>query len=174
MQHKAVFWDRDGVLNELVAERADGKKNVSPQVFNDFKLREGVSHILKQIHNTGYLNIVVTNQPDITRGAMSETELLKMHEYLKKEIPVIDAIAVCPHDDANQCDCRKPKPGLLLTAAKEFSIDLRQSYIVGDSVRDIGAGKAAGCKTIFLKHNEQAVDCNFVINDLKEVLPLII
>jgi len=169
MLKKAIFWDRDGVLGALVPLRSDGEKNVSPQKAEDFNIIPEAIAAVKGAKEKGYLNIVITNQPDIARGKMSEAELQKMHDLLQKEIPTIDAIYVCLHDDPDNCDCRKPKPGLILEAGKDFGIDYQQSYVVGDSIKDIEAGKQAGCKTIFLTKDSTLIDCNFMINDLKEI-----
>lgn len=175
MHSKAIFWDRDGVLNHVVANRLDGKKNASPQKFEHFKLIQGIGEILNSIKEKGYLNIIVTKQPDIARNKMSWEELNRMHDFLKQEVPAIDAIYVCPHDDKDNCNCRKPKPGLLLDAAKDYNLDLSKCYMVGDSQSDVEAGYNASAKTILLKtnYNKEVLDFDYSIASLKDILHVI-
>src|SRR5262249_10949838 len=97
----------------------------------------------------GLLLLVVTNQPDIARGAQNVTVVDEMNAKLKRELP-LDEILVCPHDDADRCNCRKPLPGLMLQAATKYGVDLKRSFLVGDRWRDIDAGSAAGCATILI------------------------
>jgi histidinol-phosphate phosphatase family protein len=173
--NKAVFWDRDGVLNYVLPQRADGFKNGSPQNFEDFKIVEEAMGVLQKIKELGFVNIVVTKQPDIARGSMSLEDLNKMHEQLKSKIPSLDAIYVCPHDEKDNCNCRKPKPGLLLDAAKDYSINLSQSFIVGDSQSDIDAGHNAGVKTIVLKtnYNTDVSNADFEVSSLGKILGIV-
>lgn len=173
--NKAIFWDRDGVLNHTQEQRADGKKNVSPQKFENFKLIDGIAEILTAIKEKGYLNIVATKQPDIARSKMSWEELNKMHDFLKAKVPAIDAIYVCPHDDKDNCNCRKPKPGLLLDAAKDYHLDLTQCFMVGDSQNDIDAGRNAGTKTILLKtkYNKEVLGFDFSAENLDGILQIV-
>lgn len=173
--NRAIFWDRDGVINQTVLKRSDGAVHASPQKFGDLKLTEGIGEILNKAKAKGFLNIVITNQPDIARGRMSREELDKMHILLKQALPSLDAIYVCPHQDADNCQCRKPKPGMLLDAAKDFNIDLSQSYMVGDSQRDIGAAKAAGAKSILLKtyYNQEVTDADYQIETLNRLMDLL-
>jgi len=171
-KQKAIFWDRDGVLNHTLPQRDDGEKNVAPQKFEDFKLVKGVREVLQAVRLLGFLNIVVTNQPDITRSKMSWEELNRMNDFLKANIPTIEAIYVCPHDRTDNCNCRKPKPGLLLDAVKDFNLDLAKSFMVGDSQSDMDAGKSAGAKTILIKthYNSKVVNYDFAFNNLFEIL----
>ena len=173
--NKAVFWDRNGVLNRVETERANGKKNASPQKFENFKLKEGVADVLNAIRQKGYLNIVATKQPDIARSKMSWEELNKMHDFLKTKVPAIDAIYVCPHDDQDNCNCRKPKPGLLLDAAKNYNLDLSECYMVGDSQSDILCAKNAGVKSILLKtnYNSEVKNSDFSITDLEQITAML-
>lgn len=137
----AVFIDRDGVLN--VNEIRNGKP-YAPTKAVDFQLLPGVEDAARRLKQAGFLLIVATNQPDIKNGITAQSELDTMHELLRKKVP-IDDIRICYHTDADGCDCRKPKPGLLLAAARDHGIDLARSYMVGDRWRDVAAGKAAGC-----------------------------
>lgn len=151
-KQKAIFLDRDGTINKYVGFL----RNI-----DEFELIEGVSEAIKLINQSGYLAIVVTNQPVIARGEVSWDELHEIHRKMEtllgKDGAYIDGIYICPHHPDKgfegerpeykiDCDCRKPKPGLLLQAAKEFNIDLPESYMVGDSQRDVEAGQYAGVK----------------------------
>ena len=160
-KQKAIFLDRDGTINKYVGFL----RNI-----DDFELIEGVAEAIKLINQSGYLAIVVTNQPVIARGEVSWEELNGIHKkmatLLGKEGAYVDGIYICPHHPAKgfegerpeykiDCDCRKPKPGLLLQAAKDFNIDLSESYMIGDSHRDVEAGENAGVKkSIKVEENE--------------------
>jgi D-glycero-D-manno-heptose 1,7-bisphosphate phosphatase len=109
----------------------------------------GVREACDDLRRRGYLLVVVTNQPDIARGTLSQKTLDGLHARLRQEVQV-DSIWVCPHDDADHCSCRKPAPGLILRAAEHHGIDLSRSYAVGDRWRDIEAGRSAACRTIFV------------------------
>ena len=142
----AVFWDRDGILSRLLAERSDGQKWVATQTLEDFSIDEDAKPILQEMHDLGYLNVVVTNQPDIARGLVSQSDLNEMHERLRRMLP-IDAIYVCPHERGT-CECRKPKPGMLIAASKVLDVDLATSVMVGDAGTDVGAAQNAGVRFI--------------------------
>jgi len=142
----AVFLDRDGVLNRTVMR--DGRA-ASPRALGEFHLLPGVRAAAETLDAAGLLAIVVTNQPDLARGRLDCAELDRMHEHLCKHVRVA-AIYICPHDDADGCACRKPKPGLLLRAARDWNIRLEQSWMVGDTGKDIEAGKAASCTTLWI------------------------
>jgi len=143
---QAVFLDRDGVLNALV-ER-DGRR-LSPLSDAEFTLLPGAAEAIRALRGAGLLAIVVTNQPEIRRSRLSAVNLALMHARLERDLE-INAIYVCPHDDADACGCRKPRPGLLQTAARDWDIDLAGSFLVGDTWKDIAAGRAAGCRTILV------------------------
>lgn len=155
-KQKAIFLDRDGTINKYVGFL----RNI-----DDFELIDGVSKAIRHINQSGYLAIVVTNQPVIARGEVSWEELHEIHKKMEtllgKDGAYIDGIYICPHHPDKgfegerpeykfDCDCRKPKPGLLLQAAKDFNIDLSKSIIIGDSERDVEAGKNAGVSNAFL------------------------
>lgn len=169
----AVFLDRDGTLNKLVIR--DGQR-VSPRALEEFELLPGVASAVCALRKSGLLVIVVTNQPDIRRGLLASAVLDEMHAQLRQELAV-NAIYTCPHDDRDSCPCRKPKPGLLLQAAQEWSISLRSSYVVGDSWKDIQAGEAAECATCLLAApgtNPAACTPGFVASDLPAAAEVII
>jgi D-glycero-D-manno-heptose 1,7-bisphosphate phosphatase len=143
---RALFLDRDGVLNALV--QRDGRW-LSPLRFEDFAVLPGVAGAVRALREAGLVALVVTNQPELTRGRLCPGELERMHAALGRAIE-LDGIYVCPHRDADRCGCRKPLPGLLLAAAKHWRVSLRASFLVGDSEKDIAAGRAAGCRTILV------------------------
>jgi len=146
MVARAVFLDRDGVLNANI-ER-DGRP-VAPWRLEDFRILPGVPEAVRELRRAGFVTVVVTNQHDIANGRTSLATLSAMHDELRRRVE-IDDIRFCPHVDADGCACRKPKPGMLLDAAAELSIALEQSWLVGDRWRDIGAGHAAGCRSILI------------------------
>jgi D-glycero-D-manno-heptose 1,7-bisphosphate phosphatase len=143
---RAVFLDRDGVINKSLIR--DGRP-YAPTVLTDFEILPGVADALLKLRRAGYLNIVVTNQPDIKTGRQSTEVLQLMHERLLKEL-TLDSIQCCPHTDEDKCTCRKPHPGMLLEAAERLQIDLSSSWMIGDRWRDIAAGQAAGCHCCFI------------------------
>lgn len=143
---KAVFLDRDGVLNEALVR--DGKP-FSPMSIDEVVIPPNVPAALALLRQNGFRLVMVTNQPDIARGAQSREKVYEINNYLR-ELLQIDAAEVCEHDDPDHCDCRKPKPGMLLRAAARDGIALAESFMVGDRWRDIEAGRRAGCRTILL------------------------
>lgn len=149
MTRRAVFLDRDGVINRALVR--DGKP-YPPQTMEELEILPGVPEALERLHEAGYLLIVVTNQPDVARGTQSREAVEAMHAVLKKQL-TLDKISSCYHDDKEACRCRKPAPGMLLDAAREYAIDLATSFMVGDRWRDIKAGKRAGCTTIFIDYH---------------------
>jgi D-glycero-D-manno-heptose 1,7-bisphosphate phosphatase len=142
----AVFLDRDGVLNR--AEVRDGKP-YAPRRPQDFRLLPGSGAAVRALREAGFLVIVVTNQPDIGNGHVSREDVEAMHAALRRRVPV-DAIEMCPHAHGEGCACRKPRPGLLMAAAERLAVDLHRSFLVGDRAKDIDAGRAAGCYTVFV------------------------
>jgi D-glycero-D-manno-heptose 1,7-bisphosphate phosphatase len=145
---KAVFLDRDGVINANLERNG---KQVAPTSLAEVRIFPGVADAARRLKRAGYLLVIVTNQPDIKNGITPRGEMEAMHDEIRKEMP-IDDITICFHVDADQCACRKPKPGLLFAAAAKHDIDLAASYMVGDRWRDIQAGQAAGCSTILVDH----------------------
>jgi D-glycero-D-manno-heptose 1,7-bisphosphate phosphatase len=152
----AVYLDRDGVINRAFVR--DGRPH-PPASLEELEILPGVPEALRTLRAHGYLTIVVTNQPDVARGTVSRTLVEAIHHRLRSELD-LDAILTCFHDSADACDCRKPKPGLLLQAAADFDIDLPSSFMVGDRWSDMQAGQRAGCRTVFVdgKYAERAPD----------------
>jgi D-glycero-D-manno-heptose 1,7-bisphosphate phosphatase len=144
--NRAVFLDRDGVLNRGVV--ADNKP-FAPVDVGEFELMPGVAESLARLASAGFLLIVVTNQPDVSRGRASRQGIERIHEWMRHHLP-LTGIRVCFHDDQDLCACRKPKPGLIIAAAVDYEVQLGRSFMIGDRWRDIGAGKAAGCTTILV------------------------
>ena len=146
---KAVFLDRDGVINKTIIE--DGLPS-SPNSFDELEILPSVKESILRLKKLNFICLLVTNQPNVTRGKISKSTVIKMNNFLKKKIE-LDDIFVCYHDDKDNCNCRKPKPGLLLKAGKKWNVDYKQSFMIGDRWRDVQAGKNAGCKTIYLDYN---------------------
>jgi D-glycero-D-manno-heptose 1,7-bisphosphate phosphatase len=172
-KHKAVFLDRDGVINQSVVRNG---KPYPPDSVQSFEFLPGVVQAAKLLKDTGFLLIVVTNQPDVRTGIQKKEVVEAMHAIVQQELKV-DDIKVCFHVDSDQCSCRKPKPGMLLQASKEFQIDLQNSYMIGDRWRDIEAGKNAGCRTILIEnnYNEKTADKpDFTVLSLSEAASCII
>jgi D-glycero-D-manno-heptose 1,7-bisphosphate phosphatase len=145
---RAVFLDRDGVINEAMVK--DGKP-YPPGALQDLRILEGIREALLRLRQNGFLNLVVTNQPDVARGKTPRKNVEDLHRELAGEL-ALDGFYTCWHDDHDGCNCRKPKAGLLEQAAREHQVDLGSSYMVGDRWRDVAAGRAAGCRTIFLDY----------------------
>jgi D-glycero-D-manno-heptose 1,7-bisphosphate phosphatase len=145
---RAVFLDRDGVINANL-ER-DGKP-VAPTRLAEFHILPGVEEAMRRLKAAGFLLVIITNQPDVATGLTPRGECEAMHAAIRNGLP-IDDIMVCFHVDADNCTCRKPKPGMILEAAAKHGIDLAASYVVGDRWRDVNAGQAAGCTTIFIDY----------------------
>ena len=143
---RAVFLDRDGVINAAVVR--DGKP-YPPASVEVLEILPGVPQALADLKAAGFTLVVVTNQPDVARGTQTRAAVDAIHARLRAELP-LDAIYACFHDDADHCACRKPAPGMLLDAARDLDLDLAASFMVGDRWRDVAAGVAAGCRTVFI------------------------
>lgn len=177
---KAVFLDRDGTIN---------KYNGFVRTPGEFELIPGVAEAIKRLNNEGYLVIVITNQPVIARGEVTVEGLNEIHNKMEtllgNEGAYVDAIYYCPHHPHKgyegevpelkiDCECRKPKPGLILQAVKDFNIDLEKSYMLGDSENDIQAGINAGCKTILISNEEQDYNQYLYVNSIDKAVDYII
>ena len=146
MLKPCVFLDRDGVLVRPVVR--DGAA-YAPLRRQDFHLIEGCPEAIAALRAAGFLVVVVTNQPEVRRGTLDPELLEQFHERLRRWAPIDDILACC-HDDRDGCECRKPKPGMILEAARRHSIDLARSFLVGDGERDLGAARAAGLPFILI------------------------
>ncbi len=168
---RAVFLDRDGVLNKVAV--IDGAP-YGPRELAAFHLHEGVPDDVGRLKRAGFLTIVVTNQPDIARGKMAQTELDKMTAIIRSKV-LVDDVVICSHDNDDACSCRKPKPGMLTQAAARHGVDLPSSYFVGDTWRDRDAGIAAGCTPVLIDtcYNQDVTGCTRV-NTLGEAVEWIL
>jgi D-glycero-D-manno-heptose 1,7-bisphosphate phosphatase len=159
---RAAFLDRDGVINQRAPE---GEYTTT---WDEMHILPGAAQAIGLLNRAGYLVIVATNQRCVAKGLITAPKLEELHhrmcEELQRDGGIIDAVYYCPHDFSPPCDCRKPKPGMLLRAADEHNIDLAASWMVGDSPRDIGAGKSAGCRTIRLLDDNELPDPNADLN----------
>lgn len=147
---RAVFLDRDGVINE--PKVIEGKP-YPPLTPAEFVILPGVVEACSMLKAAGYLLIVATNQPDVGRGTLKMQTVETIHEHMRQALP-LDRVEVCYHpgQGKSQCDCRKPSPGMLLRSASELNIDLPNSWMIGDRWRDIDCGRAAGCRTILIDY----------------------
>lgn len=148
MIQRAVFLDRDGVINRAFVLK--GKPH-PPSRLSELEILPGVREALVSLRAFGFRLIVVTNQPDVARGKQTQETVEAMHRLLQERLS-LDEFRVCYHDDGDGCLCRKPAPGLLLDAAREAHLDLSASFMIGDRWRDVEAGRRAGCTTIFIDY----------------------
>lgn len=169
-KNRALFLDRDGVIC-----RATPRGEYLLRI-EQFELLPGIRELIQVAKTKGYLVIVVTNQACVAQGLLKREKLDQIHEHMQEELgdAKVDAIYVCTHGKEDNCLCRKPRPGMLLQAADDHNLDLADSIIIGDSDKDIDAGFSAGCKTIFLKNeqNERELEIikpDAVIVSLREV-----
>jgi len=159
----AVFIERDGILNQARIER---QHQVSPLTLEDFQLNtEAVPH-LQKLKAAGLLLIATTNQPGLSRGYQSRRELDRMHDLLRRTFP-LDDILVCPHDETDQCPCRKPKPGLLVEASFKWHVSLDRSFVVSDKWQDAETARLAGSTSVLVQSPFVGkVHRDFLVNDL--------
>ena len=151
---RAVFLDRDGVINQaLVSDGLPG----APRTVDEFVVLPDALACLDELKRRGFTLIVVTNQPDVARGRQSTAAIEEMHRRLRAALPV-DDVLVCLHDDADDCQCRKPRPGLLIEAQRKYGVDLSRSFLIGDRWKDIDAGNAVGCKTVLIDYHYRERD----------------
>jgi len=170
-QRKCVFLDRDGIVNvPPVRERYVTRAG-------DFFLQPGFPAVLREIAGAGFEAVVVTNQRGVALGLMTLEDVAEIHSKLARTLrdeyglSLLD-IMFCPHD-RNSCECRKPKPGMLLAAAEKHNLDLSASWMVGDQERDIEAGRRAGCRTILVEEAEVATTADCKVRDLAELAALL-
>ena len=171
--NRAVFLDRDGVVNQA---RVIDDKPYPPSNLMELKILPGVADSLIAFREAGWLSIVVTNQPDVARGTMSIADVESINKYLEDHLE-ISCILTCYHDDADQCGCRKPLPGAFFAAAHQYKINLAGSYMIGDRWRDIEAGVNAGCKTVFIDYGydeKRPTNYDFSVASLAEATSIIL
>jgi D-glycero-D-manno-heptose 1,7-bisphosphate phosphatase len=151
MTERAVFLDRDGVVNRAVIVAG---RPYPPASLEELEILPGVADAIDDCHRSGFRVIVVTNQPDVATGRQSRAVVEVMHDSLRRRL-ALDDIYTCYHTDQDACACRKPQPGMLLDAARKWSVRLDESFMVGDRWRDIEAGHRAGCKTIWVRGEQE-------------------
>lgn len=172
MTRRAVFLDRDGVINRAVVREG---KPYPPAGLDELEILPGVGEALAKLKAAGFVLIVVSNQPDVARGTTPRATVEAINAILGKALP-IDEFVMCYHDSSDGCRCRKPKPGMLLDAASRWTLDLRASFMVGDRWRDVEAGQHAGCKTVFIDYGydeKQPERVDYRVASLSEALPFI-
>lgn len=168
---RAVFIERDAVLNEV---RLGPKQQITPLTLEEFKVVEDAKAPLSKLKAAGFLLIVTTNQPGLSRGYQSRRELDRMHDLLRRTFPV-DDIMVCPHDESDHCPCRKPRPGLLIEAAFKWHLNLDHSFVISNKWQDAEAARTAGCTSLLLESPWVGqVHHDFVLPDLSRIVDKII
>jgi D-glycero-D-manno-heptose 1,7-bisphosphate phosphatase len=169
----AVFLDRDGVINRALVV---GGRPYPPPSLEQMEILPGVPEAITAFRRAGFRVIVVTNQPDVAAGRQGRAVVEAMHRALCSRLP-LDDVYVCYHGDADACACRKPKPGMLLDAARKWSLDLPASFMIGDRWRDIEAGRRAGCRTVWVHAEEYceppAQDPHWVVRSLLQASRII-
>ena len=168
VKNKAVFLDRDGVLNRAVVRNGTP---YPPANAAELVLTPNAKETLQGLKAQGFLLLVVTNQPDVAKGITTRAAVEEINRKLASELPV-DDVFVCYHQDIDHCDCRKPKPGMILVGARKHNVDLAESFMVGDRWRDVEAGQNAGCRTIFIdgvyEERQPARPADARVHSLKE------
>ncbi len=147
MTQRVVFLDRDGVLNRAFPE---GGTTRPPMSVAELELLPGVPEALTRLRAAGFALVVVTNQPDVTRGKQTRDAVEEINAKMHAELPLLDVFA-CYHDNADKCTCRKPKPGLLLAAEEKWNLELTTGFLIGDRWSDIAAAHAAGCRGVLIE-----------------------
>lgn len=173
MNNRAVFLDRDGVINRAVVR--DGRP-YPPVSLDELEILPGVAQALLSLKAAGFILVVVSNQPDVARGTVPRSVVESINSLLAAKLP-LDRVVICYHDSADACSCRKPQPGMLLSAASDLGLDLGRSFMVGDRWRDVEAGQSAGCRTFFIDYgyNErQPAFCDYRVTSLAQAAEIIL
>jgi len=168
---KAIFLDRDGVLNKSIVTNG---LPFPPNNIKEIEIPDGVKEGLENLKKMGFLTIVVTNQPDVARNKTTKIKVNNINDFLKKRLD-LDHILCCFHDDVDECDCRKPKSGMIDIAKNRWNINLKESFLVGDRWKDIVCGNDAGLTTFLIDHgyNEKFVEPNFICKNFNQVVEII-
>lgn len=172
---RAVFLDRDGVINRSIVRNGE---SCPPWSLDEFEILPGVAEACAQLKEAGYVLVVATNQPDVGRGVIPQSTVEMIHSLMLEKLP-INRVEVCYHPGRgmSDCDCRKPRPGMLIRAAKKLGINLEQSWMVGDRYTDIECGHAAGCRTVLVGggYNEELqITPDFQAQNLREAAAIIL
>lgn len=159
---QGVFIERDGILNQVRVER---QNQVSPLTLEEFRVNTETAPWLKKLRDAGLVVIATTNQPGLSRGYQSRRELDRMHEVLRRALP-LDDLLLCPHDETDHCSCRKPKPGLLIEGGFNWHLGLDHSFVISDKWQDAEAARNAGCTSLLMESPwVGAVHRDFVLPD---------
>ena len=170
--NRAIFLDRDGIINKPIIENG---KPYPPQRMKDFKFLHEIHKLLKQLKILKFKLLIITNQPDVARGVQSKDQVDEFHGLIMNELP-IDRIYTCFHDNDDLCNCRKPKPEMIFQGKKDFDLDLNDCWMIGDRSIDIEAGIAAGCRTIFLDNDyleKKPEKADYKITHLNQIFEII-
>ena len=173
MSCRAVFLDRDGVINRAIVR---DQKPFAPRDVAEVDILPRVPEALERLKAAGFVLIVVSNQPDVARGTTDRRTVEAINAKLAERLP-LDDFRVCYHDSRDACDCRKPKAGLLKAAARDRDVDLQASFLVGDRWRDIEAGLSVGCTTLFIDYGydePQPAVCDYRVKSLDEAARIIL
>lgn len=173
VNRRAVFLDRDGVINRAIVRNG---KPYPPSGLEELEILPGVGAALVRLKAAGFVLVVVSNQPDVARGTTARDTVEIINAKLAESLPV-DDFRMCFHDSGDGCVCRKPNPGMLLAAARDHGIDLASSFMIGDRWRDIEAGQRAGCKTFFVDYGydeQQPEACDFRVKSLGDAAEIIL
>ena len=166
-----IFFERDGILNMVKVERG---QQVTPLSLDEFKVNPAALDSLHKLKAAGFVLLVTTNQPGLSRGYLPRRELDRMHDIVKRCFP-IDDLMVCPHDESDHCPCRKPRPGLLIEAAFKWHLNLDHSFVVSDKWQDAEAARTAGCTSLLLQSPWVGnVHHDFVLPDLDAIVEKIL
>lgn len=161
----AVFLERDGVLNHV---RVAGRSQMPPLRLEEFHVREDVREPLEHLKAAGYLILVTTNQPNVARGLLPRRELDLMHDMLRRALP-IDGVMLCPHEESDRCNCRKPGAGLFTEASFRWHLDMERSFVISDKWQDAAAAFVAGCNSVLIKSPwNGSGHHDFLVNSLDE------
>ena len=168
---KAIFLDRDGVLNKPVIING---KPYPPVNLNELIIPNYLEESLNELRNIGFLLIMITNQPDVSRGKTKIDDVEAINDYLKEKLN-LDDVFCCYHDDNDNCECRKPKPGMIFSAADKWKINLNKSFLVGDRWKDIESGKLAGLRTFLIDYNykEKVSEPDYRVDDFRTIVKII-
>lgn len=172
MMRRAVFLDRDGVINKAIVQNGIPHP---PASISELEILPGVPEALRKLHDLDYLLIVITNQPDASRGAIKKENIEAINAKILSNFP-IDEIKTCFHDDIDKCQCRKPLPGAIFEAANQYRINLSRSFMIGDRWRDIEAGRKSGCTTFFVDYGyeeKRIITADYSVASLLEAQKII-
>jgi D-glycero-D-manno-heptose 1,7-bisphosphate phosphatase len=171
---RAIFLDRDGVLNRAIVR---DRKPYPPDSVTQVEIIPGAVHSMGLLEKAGYLLIGITNQPDVARGTQKKEIVEEINACILNALPVRE-IFTCYHDNLDNCNCRKPKPGLILQAAKKYNVQMNGSWMIGDRWKDIAAGKVTGLKTVFIDyHYDEGFECqraDYTIQDVSELAKIVL